>query len=83
MGLIFIDASVKNNNKHKEINMLVDSGASYSLITKAVWQALGIEPKKEMEFVLADGSKYKKEHFRMFFIIAFSTSRRTFANNSG
>ena len=34
MGLIFVDASVENIQKHKEINMLVDSGASYSLITK-------------------------------------------------
>jgi clan AA aspartic protease len=61
MGLIFIEASVSNNNKQKDINMLVDSGASYSLITKAVWQELGLKPKREMEFVLADGTKIRRK----------------------
>ncbi len=46
MGLVFIEASVQNNDKQKEINMLVDSGASYSLITEAVWKQLGLKPKK-------------------------------------
>src|SRR3989339_1803418 len=60
MGLIFVDAVLKNKTKQNDINMLVDSGASYSLITKKAWTKLGLKPKREMEFVLADGSKISR-----------------------
>jgi len=61
MGLIFLDATIKNNRKSKDINMLVDSGASYSLITNTNWSALGLKPQREMEFVLADGTRIKRK----------------------
>ena len=61
MGLIFINASVSNNKKSKDINMLVDSGASYSLISKKIWQDLSLKPKREMEFILADGSRINRK----------------------
>ncbi|MBM2814752.1 MAG: hypothetical protein HW421_1514 [Ignavibacteria bacterium] len=74
MGLIFIDASLKNNKKHKEINMLVDSGASYSLITQKNWQELGLKPKREMEFVMADGSRISRKISECFIEIPFLKS---------
>ena len=61
MGLIFVDATVKNHKKNKSINMLVDSGASYSLLKKEIWQELGLIPKREMEFTLADGIRISRK----------------------
>ena len=60
MGLIFVDASAENDGKHKDISMLVDSGASYSLLTKSIWKELDLQPQREMEFVLADGTRIKR-----------------------
>lgn len=61
MGLIFVDALVKNHRKLQDINMLVDSGANYSLLKKKIWQELGLQPKREMEFVLADGTRINRK----------------------
>ncbi|MBI5325016.1 MAG: aspartyl protease family protein [Ignavibacteriae bacterium] len=61
MGLIFIEATATNKNKQKDINMLVDSGASYSLLRNTVWQDLGLNPLREMEFVLGNGTRINRK----------------------
>ncbi len=38
------------------VRFLIDSGATYSLLPESVWHAIGLAPKREMEFVLADGT---------------------------
>ena len=35
---------------------LVDSGAVYTVLPEPVWKSLGLEPDREAEFVLADGT---------------------------
>jgi predicted aspartyl protease len=35
---------------------LVDSGAVYSVLPEDVWRAIGLEPTRDLEFVLADGT---------------------------
>ena len=74
MGLIFVDASVNNNKKHRDIRMLVDSGASYSLLTKKIWQELGLKPKREMEFILADGTRISRKISECLIKLAVVTS---------
>ncbi|MEL9940908.1 MAG: retropepsin-like aspartic protease [Ignisphaera sp.] len=56
MGLVYIDGVVKHGGKSARVRFLVDSGATYTVLTKSVWEFLGLEPKGEMEFVLADGT---------------------------
>jgi clan AA aspartic protease len=74
MGLLFVEATVANNRKSKDIRMLVDSGASYSLISKPIWKELGLKPKREMEFVLADGSKIKRNISECLFKLSLANS---------
>ena len=56
MGLVYVDAVVKHKGKSVPVRLLVDSGATYTVLTKSVWEYLGLEPLGEAEFVLADGS---------------------------
>src|SRR5436190_23743560 len=43
------------------VRFLIDSGATYSLLPEPVWRAIGLVPKRETEFVLADGTTVPRE----------------------
>src|SRR5207249_9048378 len=43
-----------------EKKKLVNTGATYSLLPEQVWQAIGLAPKRAMEFVLADGTSVRR-----------------------
>lgn len=40
----------------RDVDFLVDSGAVFSVLPHEVWRALGLRPKDEMTFSLADGT---------------------------
>ncbi len=62
MGLTYIDGTVRGPSAEKrQVRFLVDSGAKYSLLPDDVWKALGLEPKREMDFILADGTPLKRQ----------------------
>ena len=61
MGLVFIDGIVKHGKKEIRVRFLVDSGATYTVLTESVWKELGLKPLGEMEFVLADGTTIRKK----------------------
>ena len=42
------------------MRLLVDSGATYTVLTRNVWEELGLKPLGEMEFILADGTVIKR-----------------------
>jgi predicted aspartyl protease len=44
----------------RPVEFLVDSGAKYSVLPQEIWRALGLEPKRRMTFVLADGSRIER-----------------------
>ena len=46
--------------KEASVRFLIDSGAAYSLLPEPVWRAIGLEPKREVEFVLADGTTIRR-----------------------
>jgi predicted aspartyl protease len=59
MGLTHQKLMVKESHRARRkaaINFLIDSGAVYSLVPAFRLRTLGIEPHREMEFVLADGT---------------------------
>ena len=57
MGISYIQGTVRGpTGKQASVRFLIDSGATYSLLPEPVWQAIGLVPKREMEFVLADGT---------------------------
>lgn len=43
------------------VRFLVDSGAFYSVLPEPAWHAIGLEPSRDMEFVLADGSSMERQ----------------------
>jgi len=62
MGLTFIAGKIKGENaKEQDVRLLVDSGATYTLLAEEYWKAIDLIPKREMEFTLADGSLIKRK----------------------
>jgi clan AA aspartic protease len=61
MGITYIEGVVKGpDGKEANLEFLVDSGATYSLLPKATWTALGLVPKRRMKFTLADGTSIER-----------------------
>ncbi|MBI5206892.1 MAG: retroviral-like aspartic protease family protein [Candidatus Firestonebacteria bacterium] len=61
MGITYIEGLVRGREgKQESVKFLVDSGATYSLLPKTVWQAIGLLPKRKLSFTLADGSKIER-----------------------
>ncbi len=70
MGLTFIEGQVRGPEGREEtVNFLVDSGAGYSLLPYAVWQSLGLEPTREEQFRLADGTVVTRNLSRCYVIL--------------
>ena len=64
MGLTYVDGVVRSGQtrtRRREVRFLVDSGAVYSVLRRADWRALGLKPVRELEFVLADGTRLKRQ----------------------
>jgi predicted aspartyl protease len=59
MGLTYVEGRLRASGRRqrpRRVRFLVDSGAVYSVLRRPDWQALGLVPVRELEFVLADGS---------------------------
>jgi len=57
MGVTYIEATVTGpTGKRETVQFLVDSGATYTLLPEEVWKAIGLIPKREIVFTLADGT---------------------------
>lgn len=60
MGITRITARVRLGKNVEDVKFLVDSGATYSLLPRLVWEKLKLKPLNEMQFTLADGSIIKR-----------------------
>jgi clan AA aspartic protease len=61
MGLTYVDATVTGpTEKSRQVQLLIDSGASYSLLPERVWKELEIKPQEKLDFILADGTKIER-----------------------
>ena len=62
MGITYVKAVVTGpTGKQERLELLVDSGASYSLLPESVWKAIELEPTREVSFRLADGSQMVRQ----------------------
>ena len=62
MGLTYIDGTVRGpSGEKRQVRFLVDSGAKYTVLPNDVWKALGLEPKRAMDFILADGTPLERQ----------------------
>ena len=57
MGISYVQGTVRGpTGAEASVRFLIDSGATYSLLPEPVWRAIGLAPRREMDFVLADGT---------------------------
>jgi clan AA aspartic protease len=61
MSIIYVNGVVKHGEKSIRVRFLVDSGVTYTVLTRNIWVELGLKPLGEMEFILADGSVIKRK----------------------
>lgn len=61
VGISYVQGRVTGpTGLEAEVTLLIDSGAAYSLLPEPVWQAIGLAPKREMDFSLADGTTVRR-----------------------
>lgn len=60
MSLSYIQGTVRGPAGEQPVRFLIDSGAVYSLLPEQVWRAIGLAPRREMDFALADGTTIRR-----------------------
>ncbi|NOY07213.1 MAG: aspartyl protease [Spirochaetes bacterium] len=61
MGITYVEGRVIGpSGRQENVKFLVDSGATYSLLPKAVWEAIELKPKRKLSFTLADGTTIER-----------------------
>jgi len=61
MGLTVVEGTLTGPAGGQEtLEFLVDSGATYTLVPRAAWQALGLTAKRTVRFRMADGSPMER-----------------------
>lgn len=59
MGLTYVHARLRRSDGRspsRDVRLLVDSGAIYSVLPEEVWWALRLKSERHVEFTLADGT---------------------------
>ena len=56
----YIQGTVRGPTGEQTVRFLIDSGAMYSLLPEPVWRAIGLAPKREADFSLADGTTIRR-----------------------
>src|SRR5207247_70902 len=65
MGLVYVAMGVaREGGPEQTVRFLIDSGAAYSVLPWRVWRALGLKPKRRLEFTLADGTIIRRRRRR-------------------
>jgi clan AA aspartic protease len=62
MGFTYIAGTVTGpNGKQATVELLVDSGARYTLLPESSWKQIELSPKRRMTFTLADGTRIERD----------------------
>lgn len=62
MGITYIEGQVRGTRrKQANVKFLIDSGATYTVLPEMVWKAIGLKPKRQMSFTLADGTAVDRQ----------------------
>ncbi len=62
MGITSVDGTVRGpSGQDQHVRFLVDSGATYTLLPHAVWQAVELTPQRKVAFTLADGTVVERD----------------------
>lgn len=70
MGVTYVEGQVKGpTGKEESVRFLIDSGATYSLLPKVVWETIELKPKRKLSFTLADGTTLERSVSEAFLIL--------------
>src|ERR1700704_2306919 len=62
MGITYVEGTVSGpTGKRATLEFLVDGGAKYTLLPLKSWKAIGLKPVRRLTFILADGTKVKRD----------------------
>jgi predicted aspartyl protease len=62
MGITYVDGTVTGpTGKQTALRLLVDSGATYTLLSPVYWKAIELSPIRSMVFTLADGTSVERK----------------------
>lgn len=61
MGMTKVLAKVSKAGKSRDVEFLVDSGATYTLLPENVCKEFKLKPMREVVFTLADGTTIKRK----------------------
>ena len=62
MSITYVEGTVSGpTGKKTATEFLVDSGAKYTLLPLKIWKAIKLKPTRRLTFVLADGTKLKRD----------------------
>jgi predicted aspartyl protease len=71
VGITYVDAVVTGpTGRSRSLQLLVDSGATYSVLPRDVWAELEITPKRSVTFRLADGTPIERNVGECHFALA-------------
>jgi clan AA aspartic protease len=61
VGISYVEGTVRGpSGREAAVRFLIDSGAAYSLLPESIWTVIGLAPKREMRFTLADGTTVER-----------------------
>lgn len=70
MGITYIEGQVRGpSGKQEDVKFLIDSGATYSLLPKSIWEAIELQPNRRLSFTLADGTTVERSVSEVFIIL--------------
>jgi clan AA aspartic protease len=69
VGIIYIEGLVRGSQGEERVRFLIDSGATYSLLPEPVWKKIGLLPKREHAFILADGRTINRKVSECYLIL--------------
>jgi len=62
VGITYIEGVVQGSNERQAtVRFLIDSGATYTLLSHEVWQDIGLSPNRAVSFTLADGTIIERQ----------------------
>jgi predicted aspartyl protease len=62
MGFTYVEAVITGpTGKQVALDLLVDSGAKYTLVPYESWQSIELKPKRRERFLLADGTPIERD----------------------
>jgi clan AA aspartic protease len=62
MGVVYVEGTVTGpTGKQATVDFLVDSGATYTLVPRKVWHAIGLKPMDSVKYFLVDGTKVQRK----------------------